>query len=130
MDIPTIVAGAGALKTGFDTVRSVLGLVKDVQGILPPGEKKDVIGHSLAQAEREIQLAEAQIAKALGYRLCRCVFPPIPMLLAGYRLDFQNIHFYVYECPVCKTNTAELAAWLRTVGANAGQAMPPLKPDY
>ncbi|MGA9014653.1 MAG: hypothetical protein WB509_19350 [Acetobacteraceae bacterium] len=72
--------GGGA---GFDTVSSVIGLVKDVQGVLPAGDKKDAIAESLVQAERQMQLAETQIAKGLGYALCECEFPPTPMLTVG-----------------------------------------------
>ena len=127
MDITSIAEGVSALKTGFDTVRAVLGLVKDVQGVLPPGDKKEAIGQSLAHAERQVQLAEAQVARALGYRLCRCTFPPIPMLLVGFRLNGFDQPEDVHECPACKTNTAQLEAWERTVGPEAGLKIPRLK---
>jgi hypothetical protein len=117
------------VKSGFDAVRTVLGLVKDVQVTLPPGEKKEAIGKSLAHAEREVQLAEAQVARALGYRLCQCSFPPITMLLAGFRLDAFDNHQNLHECPACKTNTARLEAWERTVGPQAGSKMPRLKAE-
>jgi hypothetical protein len=68
-------------KAGFDMVRSVIGLVKGVQDVLPAGDEKDAIAESLVQAERQMQLAEAQIAKGLGYAVCECEFPPTPMLV-------------------------------------------------
>ena len=71
-------------KAGFDLFRSAIGLAKDVQGILPAGEKKDAIAASLEQAERQMKLAEAQIAQSLGYHLCRCEWPPTPMVLWTY----------------------------------------------
>lgn len=34
-------------KSGFDLLRSAIGLAKDVQGVLPAGEKKDAMGDAL-----------------------------------------------------------------------------------
>jgi hypothetical protein len=100
-----------------------------VQGALPAGEKKDAIGQSLGQAERQMQLAEAQIARSLGYKLCHCDYPPTPMLLVGYRIDGFGNRADVHECPVCKNNDARLEAWERTTGPQAGQKMPRLRED-
>ncbi|GEM77006.1 hypothetical protein [Vibrio sagamiensis] len=41
-------------------------------------------------------MAEAQIAQALGYQLCKCTFPPQIMLSVGYR-DFEE----AFECKLC-----------------------------
>jgi hypothetical protein len=127
MDLANIAAGAAAAKTGFDTLRAALGLVKDVQGVLPAGEKKDAVGASLAEAERHFKTAEAQIAQALGYSLCRCAFPPAPMLQVGYYFGSVNRRVNVHECPVCRTTDAGTKPWHRTVGEEAGREMPPAK---
>lgn len=37
-----IIEAAAAFKTGFDTLRSVLGLVKDPGPVLPAGKKEAV----------------------------------------------------------------------------------------
>ena len=42
MDLTQITTTLGLFKTGFDTLRTAMGLVKDVQGVLPEGEKKDL----------------------------------------------------------------------------------------
>jgi hypothetical protein len=42
---------------------------KGRQGVLPAGDKKHAIAESLVQAERQMQLAEAQVAKGLGYTM-------------------------------------------------------------
>lgn len=65
-----------ALKTGLSMLRDAMGLVKDVKDNLPAGDKKQALDRGLDQAERQIILAEAQIAQALGYHLCQCTFPP------------------------------------------------------
>ena len=56
MDLGTIAAGMAAAKTGFETLRTALGLVKDAQGLLPAGEKKDVVARTLEEADRQVRL--------------------------------------------------------------------------
>jgi hypothetical protein len=46
--------------------------------------RRKAITAALDQAEAAAKFAEAQIAKALGYDLCKCQFPPTPMLTVGY----------------------------------------------
>ena len=77
MDIAAITAGMTLAKTGFDTLRIAFWLVKDIQQVLPD-EKKEVVARTLEEADTQLRLAEAEIAKALGYSLCRCEFPPTP----------------------------------------------------
>ena len=132
MDLTEIAAGIGIVKTGFDAIRTALGLVKDVQGALPAGEKKEAAARALEEAEKQIRLGEAQIAKALGYPLCRGTFPPTPMLAVGYRpyndhREYQLLlalvakgqvsspsGFTVHECPRCGANDAGLHDYNRT----------------
>lgn len=108
MDLAQITTTLGLFKTGFDTLRTAMGLVKDVQGVLPEGEKKDVVGRTLDEADKQLVLAEVQIAQALGYPLCRCQFPPIPMLKVGWasvpRSDVKyggQTQVDAHECPKC-----------------------------
>ena len=124
MDTTSIADGVAALKTGLDMARGALRLVKDVQEILPAGEQKEAIGQSLANAERQMKIAGAQIAVALGFRLCQCEFPPTPMVLAGVWVTAWGDPVNVRECPVCKSNDADRYAWERTVGLNAGEQIP------
>ena len=87
-----VTAGFTALKTVMDTVRSVIGTIKDVKEF-----KKDEIVKKLDDADEQFQLAKIQIAKALGYNLCQCIFPPQIMLSQGYR---ENNGEY-YKCLKC-----------------------------
>jgi hypothetical protein len=97
-DVAAMAAALPALKTGFDLVRSALGLVKDVRDALPEGEKKAAVALTLFEAERAVKIAEAQIAQALGYHLCQCTFPPQIMLSEGRHPDGDEI----FRCPACK----------------------------
>jgi len=117
MDLTSLATGMQAVKIGFDTLRAALGLVKDVQEVMPAGEKKEAVGLSLAEATKQLKLAEAQIAQGLGYQLCRCTFPPTPMLEVGEQYSMTDQRMLIYECPICNRNTGSPheGEWKRTV---------------
>ena len=82
----------GALKDGLASLATVVGIYKQIKDSLPEGSKKEEIDEALAKAERQLKLAESQIAQGLGYRLCKNHFPPMVMLSA----DERN-----WRCPEC-----------------------------
>lgn len=85
------------LKAGLDLIQSTLGVFKDARDLLPEGPKRDAVTEGLEKAERATQLAEAQIAQALGYTLCKCSFPPRIMLTVGeHAYGGQR-----WKCPTC-----------------------------
>lgn len=102
------VAGAGALKTVFETLRSAIGLVRDARDLKQPDAMQTrAIEDALQTAEKAARIAEAEIAKALGYELCKCEFPPNIMLTVGYHNERGGGRKGpVYECPRCGQNTA------------------------
>jgi hypothetical protein len=107
MPDPVSLMSAGvALKQAFDTLRSAIGLVKDAKGLIPRGDPREAaITAALATAESSSKIAEAEVAKALGYELCKCAFPPTIMLTVGQHLGRPKIG-PVYECLKCGYNTA------------------------
>ena len=107
MPDPLIIAGAAAaFKSTFDALRSAMGLLKDAKELLPPGDQRQqAITQALATAESSSKIAEAEIAKALGYELCKCEFPPTIMLTVGEHLGRPKTG-PVYECPKCGFNSA------------------------
>ncbi len=102
-DPATWAQGLTAAKTAFDSIRSAIGMVKDVQS-LGGGteEQRKAIDTALTTAQSSTAIAEAQLAQAFGYELCKCEFPPTPMKTVGYTRDRQ----VVYQCPKCGFNTA------------------------
>ena len=77
------------LKTfsdGISLLGSVVSTVKSVIDILPKREKEEA-SQKLLEVEEKLQIAEAQIAKGLGYELCKCTWPPQIMLHAGVEGD-------------------------------------------
>lgn len=54
----------------------------------------DHLEQEIAKAERLLKASEAAAAKAMGYRLCRCTFPPQIMLWK----KTEKVHV----CPECE----------------------------
>jgi hypothetical protein len=96
-DRVTVTSALAGIKSGMDTIRSVLELFKGVKDALPDSTRM-TITESLERADREIKLGEIQIAQALGYRLCHCTFPPQIMLGVGLNARGQER----FQCPRCK----------------------------
>ena len=88
-----------ALKIGFQLFKDAIGLAKSAKDKLPNDGQKTSVEEDLEQAEKIGQLAEAQIAKALGYRLCQCTFPPQIMLRIGYD-EHQREQFRCHRCNI------------------------------
>ncbi len=102
--------GLAAAKTAFDSIRSAIGIVKDVRSLGGGTEQQQrAIDQALTVASSTTAIAEAELAKAFGYELCKCVFPPTPMRTVGYWTRHHDNHHTgapVYECPKCGYNTA------------------------
>jgi hypothetical protein len=66
-----------------------------------------LIEAALEKASIATAVAEAEVAKGLGFELCRCQFPPIPTLTVGH-IDnpTAKMRGAVYECPKCGFNSA------------------------
>lgn len=126
MDISQIGADLAALKTGFETAKSGFGLLRSLWDAFPSGSEKDRAAAALEDAERKMAEAEAGVAAALGYTLCRCQFPPTPMLAVGH-IPIRHLNgidrgqvlaqhpkagggmtgsIPVHQCPKCKTTDA------------------------
>ncbi len=100
--------GANAFKAIFDSLRAAVGLLRDVRA--SGGDniaQQRLVDDALDKAERATKVAEAEIAKALGFELCKCQFPPTPMRTVGHIENFHiNRSGPIYECPKCGYNTA------------------------
>jgi hypothetical protein len=94
MDMPTL----QLLKDGFSTFREAIGAVKDAKSLLPAPER-DLVAAKIEQADKTAAVAEAQIARALGFQLHDCTFPPQIMLAV------QMPHGEEKRCPACGHTT-------------------------
>ncbi|MET3299667.1 hypothetical protein [Bradyrhizobium diazoefficiens] len=97
--------GAAAFKGIFDGLRSAIGMLRDLRRNTDASPREgELIDAALDNATKAAAIAEAEVAKALGYQLCKCEFPPTPMLTVGN--TSRGGPAAVYECPKCKYNTA------------------------
>lgn len=87
-----------ALRTGLSLLTSAIGLAKQAKEMLPESKEKKSVEEGLERAERSTKIAEAEIARGLGYQICRCTFPPQIMLKTGFSREYGD-HFQCPRCP-------------------------------
>lgn len=90
-----------SIKQGLSAMGMVLSLFKQAKDLLPAGPKKDEIDEVLARTERELKLAESQVAHGLGYELCRNHWPPEIMR------SKDDSH---WTCPACPNEKSTQAS--------------------
>jgi hypothetical protein len=73
MGIKEIAEYLGAGKMALD-------LLKSARDALPKGANADQLQEKIDEAERALGTSKAAAAKALGFKLCQCTFPPQVML--------------------------------------------------
>lgn len=76
MDIDSLTKGFGLVPTAITTLKSLKELI-------PSGDKKQDIEKKLEEAEENMRIAKAEIAKGFNYQLCHRHFPPGVMLEIG-----------------------------------------------
>ncbi len=79
--------------------KELLDILKTLGGLLPKGQKHDELQRRLVDADKALRASEVQLAKALGYHLCQCTFPPQIMLSKGYHPVHGRDELFV--CPTC-----------------------------
>jgi hypothetical protein len=62
------------------TGKTALDLMKSAWQAMPKGEKRDALEEKVKKAETALESINVALAKSLGYKLCRCTFPPQIML--------------------------------------------------
>jgi hypothetical protein len=121
VDLTSLTEGIALFKSGMEGIRSALGMWRDIRGALPDGAKRDEVTRALEQSERQLQFAEAQIAKGLGFTLCHCDNPPTPMLTVGWIERGMN-RAAVHRCPKCGITDNGGSAWTTTEEIKARRA--------
>lgn len=104
------------VKEWLESVGLALSLVKQAKDMMPDGPERQAATVAIESAEKQAKIAEAAIAQALGLKLCKCSFPPTPMLTVGYGLGAHTVK-QIFECPRCGIDTAQPFAYTRTVDA-------------
>lgn len=94
-----------AVTAGVKLLAESIGLIKQTKDLLPDGANKTAIEKSLHEADKATKLAESQIALALGYKLCKCTFPPQIMLSKGYTKGGNHFIDEEFLCPKCNKSS-------------------------
>ncbi len=85
-----------SIKLGIGLFHEALDSLKALKDFLPKGTKREQVESKLPEAERQIALGQSQLALSLGYKLCKCTFPPQIMLRKGVIDEIEN-----FSCPKC-----------------------------
>jgi hypothetical protein len=104
------------VKSAFGAMSSGMKVWKGIRQELPSAKQEEIekVDGAFLHAEKQLNLLEAQMAKAFDYTLCHCGWPPTPMLEVGRVPD--GVVFYgwdVLECPRCLKNNAGRYEWHR-----------------
>jgi hypothetical protein len=81
-----------SISKGINIISSTINTLKILKDMLPTSTEKRDVEESLKEAEKNIKIAEAEIAQGLDYILCRRHFPP------GIMLDIDE---YKIQCNTC-----------------------------
>ena len=120
-DPNTWLQGATAVKAAFDAFRTAIGLVRDARKAIGGDDAQaQVVTKALDHAVSTAAIAEAEIAKALGYQLCKCEFPPTMMLTVGYRSRGTETGEPVFQCPKCGILSCGPWAYTRVAAPRPG----------
>jgi hypothetical protein len=79
--------------TFLTAAKTALDIIKGVRSELPKGPEAERAQQQIEKAESALETSKAEIAKSLGYKLCKCRFPPQVMLWSA--AERTNI------CPAC-----------------------------
>jgi hypothetical protein len=68
------------LKDYVSMMKDAVDLFKSAYTVLPKGAQRDEIEKRVLAADALLKRSDARLARDLGYVLCKCTFPPTPML--------------------------------------------------
>lgn len=81
-----------SLSKGIGLVSATITTLKTLKDLIPSGSRKQDVEQKLEEAEKNLKIAEAEIAKGFNYQLCQRHFPP------GILLDIGQ---FKSRCNIC-----------------------------
>lgn len=112
---------AHELRDWITTGTSALSLIRLAATFLPESEDKSDAEAKLREAESLLAESNAALAKKLGYRLCRCTFPPQIMLWAEVeRADICPCCGRRHAAPKQAANAKTASGWIWEFSGHVG----------
>jgi hypothetical protein len=99
----------GLLKDALDAMKGVLEFFKLTRDLSKDDKEKAALGVTIESAEKKMRAAEAQIAQAFGYEICKCTYPPQIMLSVGHHPVHGNEMFSCAKCGAKRPTDHEIA---------------------
>ena len=89
---------ANDVKTYFSILKESINIFKSAKDLLPDSPEKEMVSKSIEEAETKAKVAEAGIAKSLGFHLCPKCWPPEIIVATSVSSSSDN-----YICHKCKS---------------------------
>lgn len=86
------------VKLYFTLLKESIGLFKSAKELLPDSPQKEKLEIALKEAELQARVAEANLAKNLGFNLCPKCWPPSILKAIMVSANQDN-----YHCDSCDT---------------------------
>ena len=87
------------VKLAFDLFRESIKLFQSAKDLLPDSKEKEAASAAMHEAEIKAKIAEASLAKSLGFVLCPKCWPPVVLRATSVH---RNVDMFL--CPECNTN--------------------------
>jgi len=85
-------------KLAFSLFKESINLFKTIRDVLPDSDEKNIATKVLDEAENKAKIAEASLAKSLGFLLCPKCWPPVVLTAINVSRNCDK-----YECISCNT---------------------------
>lgn len=81
-----------AIKQAISAFGATLTVLKQAKDLLPDGKNKEQVSENIEKAEEQLNIAEIESAKSIGFKICHNHYP------AGVMLSADDIN---WKCPTC-----------------------------
>ena len=89
------------VKMYFSLLKESINIFKSAKELLPDSPEKDILSKSIEEAEMKAKVAEAGMAKSLGFVLCPKCWPPSILKATAVHGSVD-----MFNCNTCDTHYA------------------------
>jgi predicted RNA-binding Zn-ribbon protein involved in translation (DUF1610 family) len=96
---PVLTQALTDVRVAFALLKESIGLFKSAKDLLPDSAEKEAASTAMREAESKAKIAEAGLAKSLGFNVCPKCWPPFVLRATEV---FDKADFFV--CDNCGTH--------------------------